>query len=493
MKQENEAEQKRMAVGTHVHEGPSSHGILRRFSYLISAHWIREAFQTVFLIYLARTNTTTFGEFMLALSLGQVLLFTSEYGLNQHLVTLLARGETTEDDAVSRVTTLKSLLLLCGWTAAVIFITLQTYSPMLRAIILIIGTSVGAEALASSFFVAFRMRGRQDLEGRLRATAAVFGFGFGIAAMFTGASPLWVSLFKPIETVIILLGSLRLAKEKVRVRLCRPSFDALRSTGRASMVFVLMAVATSLYNKGNIFFLQQFGGAESVAQYSAAWQTVDGISALASNLLLANVIFPLLAGLWVSDRATFQQISRNCTVWLLAVALPIVYFFWVESDRFIMLVYGGAYEQAVWMQRLLAPTIAVAFLHNLAAYIMMSMGKAWLLLGFYLIGLVFNLLCCALSIPASPLMGTCLSIVATKVLVGVLTFSYCQYRIGMISLKPLGQLAAAGCGGATAYLLLMNVLPRELIEIAGILPILILVLQWKRTRFATTLPPLATG
>lgn len=481
-----------MSDGTHLQKKTSSHGILKRFSYLISAHWVREAFQTFFLIYLARTSTTTFGEFMLALSLGQILHFTSEYGLNQHLVTLLARGETAEDDAVSRVTALKCLLLSCGWIVAVIFVTLQDYSPMLRAITLIIATSVGLEALASSVFVAFQIHGRQDLQGRLQAAGAVCGFGFGIAAMFAGASSLWVSLFKPIETIVILFGSLRLAMGKMRIRFRCPAFRELLNTGRASIVFILMAVATSLYNKGNVFFLQQFGGADGVAQYSAAWQTVDGISALASNVLLQNVLFPLLAGIWISDRAAFQRLSRNCTAWLLAVALPIVYFFWVESDRLITLVYGGGYEQAIWVQKFLAPTVAVAFLHNLAGYIMMSMGKARLLLVFYLIGLVFNLFCCALSIPASPLMGACLSILATKVLVAAMTLSYCQYHIGMISIRPFLQLAVAGSAGAAAYLFLAGLLPRELVEVAGVLPILVLVLQWKRTRFATTLPPIVT-
>ena len=50
----------------------SSHGVLRKFAYLLSAHWVREGLAALFMISLARHNTTTYGEFMLALSVGQI-------------------------------------------------------------------------------------------------------------------------------------------------------------------------------------------------------------------------------------------------------------------------------------------------------------------------------------------------------------------------------------------------------------------------------------
>ena len=82
-----------------------------------------------------------------------------------------------------------------------------------------------------------------------------------------------------------------------------------------------MALAAILYNKINMFFLQHYGGAQAVAQYSATWQLVDGISVLASGLLLGNVLFPVFAKLWVKDQQAFASMAQAHVAQLAALAL----------------------------------------------------------------------------------------------------------------------------------------------------------------------------
>ena len=67
--------------------------------------------EAVFLIYLARHSTTTYGEFTLAVGLGSILLLVAEFGLNLPLVSLLARKDREPDAALSQVSLLKGLLL----------------------------------------------------------------------------------------------------------------------------------------------------------------------------------------------------------------------------------------------------------------------------------------------------------------------------------------------------------------------------------------------
>jgi len=73
------------------------------------------------------------------------------------------------------------------------------------------------------------------------------------------------------------------------------------------------------------------------------------------------------------------------------------------------------------MQKYLVATIAIGFIHNLAAYLMISMKQEFLLLCFYVGGLLFNLVCCTVLIPANPLLGSVLAIVLTKGLVAIAT------------------------------------------------------------------------
>ena len=278
----------------------ASPGIVSRFTHLLGAFFVREILNTVFLIYLARKSTTSYGQFMLAMSLGQILLFVSEFGINQHLVSLLVRDAGA--GALSRVTALKSALLTLGGLGIALFVFQQDYPPVLKAVVLILGGGVGLEALASSFFVSCQVRGRQDLEGRVRIIAAVFGFGYGIIALLLGASPVKVAFYKLIETLLNLGMMIFLGHQATGFRFQRIRLREIWDSGHKSLVFTLIAVSSILYNKVNVLFLQRAAGADGVAQYSVTWQLVDGISCIVSAILLRKVLFPLFSGLWENAR-----------------------------------------------------------------------------------------------------------------------------------------------------------------------------------------------
>jgi O-antigen/teichoic acid export membrane protein len=459
-------------------KGQAGHGIVTRFAHLLSAFFVREVLQAIFLVYLARKSTTSYGQFMLAISLGQILLFISEFGINQHLVSLLVRDGGA--GALSRVTTLKAGLLGLGGLGIAGFIFWQDYPPVLAAVVLILGAGVGLEALANSFFVSFQVKGRQDLESRVRIVSAVLGFGYGIIAVLLGAAPVTVAFYKLIETFSNLGAVIFLAGRQMNVRLHWIKLREVWDTGRESMILTLMAISGILYNKVNVFFLQHSAGAEGVAQYSATWQLVDGISYLVSGLLLRNILFPLFSGLWERDSKEFGRIARSSASWLLAAALPTMFILFCESDRLIPLIYGPKYTSAIWTQKILAITVLISFVHNLAADIMVSIKKEKLLLAIYIVGLFANIAFCAVLIPASPLMGTVLAIVFTKALVGLMTVSYCQRRLRMIPVWPVLQLCLAGGAGLVLYFPAKVILPREAAEIMAIAPVLILALYWRR-------------
>lgn len=171
---------------------------------------------------------------------------------------------------------------------------------------------------------------------------------------------------------------------------------------KSGLIFTCMAACAMFYNKINVIFLKQYGGDADVGGYGVAWETVEGLSVLVSSALLGKVIFPLLAKSWQQDREAFRRLAGQTARTLWAASLPVIFLICVESDRFLPLIYGPNYASAVTAQRLLTPCLATAFLHNLAAYAMIGMRRHKLLLGFYLSGLVLNIVCCFTMIPAMP-------------------------------------------------------------------------------------------
>ena len=460
----------------------ASHRILRKFSYLLSAYWVREVLQFLFFAYLARKSATIRGQFDIAITMGQIILFISEFGLNQHLATILSKNKddpSHTESILAQVTLVKSGLLLTGFLIMMGMAFWQGYSTTLILLALAMGAGFGMEALATSFFVACQIQGRQKEEGVLRSVTSLGAFGYAFSTLALGLSPVFVALFKLVETFSNFLGAAAITVRRLRFRLRKEELNAIWATWRGGIVYTLIGASAILYNKINIFFLKNAAGVEVVPQYSVALQVVDGFSILVSGLLLKNVMFPLFLTLWNTKREEFIRLARTSTRWLFIVALPLIFILYMESDR-IILIFGDKYPDAVWVQKYLSFSILIAFLHNLAAFLMISMQRQRILLVFYLSGLAFNLVFCTLAIPRYPLLGSSLAFVLTKAFVAVMTVGYCQIRIGLIPLRSLLTLLAMVLLGAALYIPASLWLFREAAELLALVPMAGLALYWSR-------------
>nr|WP_321258528.1 oligosaccharide flippase family protein [uncultured Pseudodesulfovibrio sp.] len=450
----------------------SRKSVLKSFGYLLSAHWMREVLQTVFIIALARQGTETYGQFMLAISIGQLLLFATEFGLNQHLSTMLARRENYPSRILRQVTFIKVAFLIIGWLAMIGFIFWQDYSPQLRAIIIVVATAIGLEGIGNSFFVACQVLGRQDVEGKSRGVASLIGYGYGLIALFSGFPTIMIALFKGVETLTNLVVVTRLFFKRFWKYFRLESFKDIWGAWREGLVYTAMAVCAIFYNKINIFFLQNHAGSDGVAQYSATWQIVDFVSVLVSSLLLGKVMFPLFTKLWVKDKAQFKALAQRSSVWLVAAALPISYVLFVESDRIITLVYGQNYGPAIQMQKELVGCILFAFIHNLASYLMVSMNRQRILLGMYIVGLAVNFALCALLISENPMSGTAYAILLTKGVMALMTVSFCQFTIGLFVGRDILSLLLTVAAACVVHFVAAQYLFREAVEILTLCPLL---------------------
>jgi O-antigen/teichoic acid export membrane protein len=197
---------------------------------------------------------------------------------------------------------------------------------------------------------------------------------------------------------------------------------------RAAAVFAFIEILGVVYNKTNIFFLESATGAKGVAFYSAAYNVVDPVSTLASEQFLGWVIFPVLASLWWKDRDQVRSLVRRNAQWLLAWAFPIMFLLHAESPLIIGKIFPSEYSDAVWMQQYLVWTILLSFESNLFCYVMMVAGAAKVLLAFAVVGTILNLVFNVTLVESLGLTGGCLVLILTKLVMTVLTFTYCQLR-----------------------------------------------------------------
>lgn len=454
--------------------------IPQRLGYILGAQWTRDLSWTIFTILLARQSQGTLGQVMLALSYGYLVKTAADVGLNDFLLSSFARKGANKRRLLGEVSWFKLVLLVVALVATWLVTGWQGYDQDLRLVVLCIAAGFGLDGVSDSFFALCQARGRQDVEMRIRIPAALVGIGYGIACVLMGAPTLAIAVFKPLESILLMAFALKALGRNPLAHFGWAQLRDLLMQLRTGLIFTGMAGCAMLYNKLNVFFLKKYGGDAVVGGYSVAWETVEGLSVLVSGALLGKVIFPLMAKTWDEDRDAFRKLSGQTAKSLWAAALPIIFLIFVESDRFLTLVYGAQYSTSVTAQQLLTPCVATAFLHNLAAYAMISMHRHRLLFAFYLSGLVVNLICCFTLIPWSPLVGAALSLTITKVWVAFFTVGFFQATVRPMG---LGQWCILLGTGLAAFLLWHTIasmpVRRELAELTGLIPLVTLFWFWR--------------
>jgi O-antigen/teichoic acid export membrane protein len=104
------------------------------------------------------------------------------------------------------------------------------------------------------------------------------------------------------------------------------------------------------------------------------------------------------------------------------------------------------------MQQYLVWTILLSFESNLFCYVMMVAGAAKILLAFAVIGTAMNIVFNLTLVPAFGLAGGCLVLILTKLVMTVLTFSYCQIKFRFVG--PLDFVFPVVLGAGTYALFL---------------------------------------
>ncbi|MCR5814746.1 MAG: oligosaccharide flippase family protein [Desulfovibrio sp.] len=453
--------------------------IPKRLGYILGAQWTRDLSWTVFTILLARYSQEILGQIVLALTYGYLVKTVVDVGLNDYLLSSFARGKDHPRTLLGEVSWLKACVLLPVLLFLWYISGQQDYSGQLRLIVLCIACGFGLDAICDSFFALCQARGRQDVEMRIRIPAALIGIGFGIVCVLFKASPLLIAIYKPIESLLCLsFATLALHRNPFHGFGLSQLKDLARKM-KSGLIFTGMAVCAMFYNKINVIFLKRYGGDAEVGGYGVAWEMVEGLATLVSGALLGKVIFPLLTKLWQENKAQFRRLAGQTARSLWAAALPVIFVICVESDRILPLIYGEQFQSAVPAQRLLTPCLATAFLHNLAAYAMIGMGRHVLLFFFYLSGLLVNIVCCFWLIPASPLAGCAMALTITKVWVAILTVSFFQVKARPMSGTQWLLMLLTALASAALYLLTLPHLPRECAEMLGLLPLLVLLWKWR--------------
>ncbi|MDL2291466.1 hypothetical protein LJC09_05125, partial [Desulfovibrio sp. OttesenSCG-928-F20] len=257
---------------------------------------------------------------------------------------------------------------------------------------------------------------------------------------------------------------------------------------RHGFLFAGIAVCGLLYNKLNLYLLDHFADSRALGLYNAPWEIVDGLCILVSGALIEKVMFPLMAGQWRKDPQAFMRFNRITVQCLLLLGLISSYFLYVEADRMLLILFGSEYQTSQALLHAQLPCIIAAFLHNLAACMLISMRLYRQVFLAYLSGLLLNILLCGMLIPAHGALGAAWAISGTKVWMMAATLFLAV--VHGLELRVSHVCAAIAAGGLAwgLHALLAPLWPREAAELFGLLPLIGLTLVWLLPFFRQTRP-----
>ncbi|MDR1686304.1 MAG: oligosaccharide flippase family protein [Desulfovibrio sp.] len=448
----------------------------RRFGFMVCAQWGSGLLSGVFMILLARSGPETFGLFTLAAALGMLVAMVTGAGFDSYLVPLLSENRADKRGILLHTLRIQLRLMFLSLALLAFLCFCLGYGLEKTRVILIVAGGMGPLSASQSFFALCRVQGRQDTEMRIRVPAAFAGSLFGIGALLLDAPLPVTACFKLAEASVVFLCIAPLLRR--RSGIYAPRTGTRHPRGRDAMIFAGIAVCGLLYNKLNMYMLDYGSGAYALGLYNAPWELVDGLSILISGALIEKVMFPLMAGQWNKDRASFMRLNNFSVKCLLLLGLVSGYPLFTEGDRILDLIYGQTYLEAAGLLRAQLPCITASFLHNLAVCMLLSMGLHRQVFVVYLAGLALNIALCAMLIPAQEAWGAAWAISGTKTFMAACT-------VGLAMRRGLEFRPAHLCGAAAAVLAALGVhsfclpiLPREAAELLGFLPLLVPAALW---------------
>ncbi len=437
--------------------GRAARSIVQRFAHVVSAQGVEGVLGTVFFLYLAWLDASFYGEVMYALAVAGVLTKLVQFGLYYPLVSDLGSSSAKEAPVVlARVNFIRFVLVVLAMLFVAGGVLYKGFSVQMSATVFLISLGYALEALSETFFSDLRVRGRQDVEARIKIISSFVAFGYGFGAAAAGLAPILVALYKLLSSIVRLGFGLDWFVRTYHSRMViPPEWDPVWRVFRAATAYASIEVLGTLYNKTNIFFLETYTGVEGVAFYHATYNLVNPVCILGSQQLLGWVVFPMLAGLWWQDRIAAKRLIRNNALWLMTLAFPIMFFFYVESEFLIGLIYKPEYRDAVWMQKWLIWTIILSFEGNLFQYVMMVIGAIRYLVVFTLLVSAGNLALNAFLVPAAGLLGGCLVLILTKLLITALCLIYCQASLRLFRVRDV-VFPLALAGGSLLFFVVME-------------------------------------
>lgn len=387
--------------------------VAKNTAYLAFADVASKILGFVFYLLAARgLGVEKFGVLSFAVAFITMFAVLTDLGLGTVTAREIARDRSVAPRFVGNVLAMKLLASVVVILVICALVNIIGYPATTVRVVYICSFCVIGNAIASYYCWVFQGFERMDFVAVIRITQMAMLVAGAVLMMRRGAV---VERYALLYAGAWLMSAL-LAVAIAAARLVRPGLAFVVREWwrllRPSLPLGLTAMFTMFYYWNGTTLLSKFRGYEAVGVYSAAFRLAMGFAF--AGLAFSGGVFPLFSRLFLKDPGRSTRALELALRYMMMLMLPVAAFGAVFAGPFIYLLYGGGYQGAAPLLRVLCWWGFFACLNSLLSNYFISADRPAAVTVQTGLALGVNLALNFMLIPVFGAVGAAVSIVAAE-------------------------------------------------------------------------------
>lgn len=337
------------------------------------------------------------GEFTLVLSYVALFYLFADFGFNAVVVKKMV---AKKERAAFYFRNLLGLRIV--WAGILIFLALfisrlLPYSVVFKSGVLLTLLTILTQAIFTTGNALFQSRLRYDLSALASSLGSVTTLFLVVFLIFKKLPWVKVLIAYPLGGLVMAAASLFIISRLQFIILPRLDIRFWRSLFGATLPLALTLVVDLLHFKIDAFLLAYFRPMTEVGVYNLACKIFENI--LVFPVFFINSVYPIL----VKDRTrgikTLRLRVKKAFRLLLLTAMISLFGLLFFAPLVIQLLAGGGFGGSVLTLRILSFSLPAFFVTALLMWVLITLGKQWLLFRIYSLAMVLDLVLNVVFIP----------------------------------------------------------------------------------------------
>jgi O-antigen/teichoic acid export membrane protein len=336
--------------------------IAKNTSYLTLALILQKVISFSYFTFLARNlGPESLGKYYFAISFVTIFAVFIDFGMINVLTREVAKKQEDAKRILGSILSLKILLSFVVLLVIFIVINLMDYPILTTRLVYLASLCVILDSFTNTFYGVIRGFHNLKFESIASIIFQLIVFIFGLAALYSGFSLLWVMGALLLASIFNFLFSFFTLLRKINI-VIKPIFNyrIMKSVFILAAPFGLFAIFQRVYMYLDTVLLSFFAGDKFVGLYQVAFKIIFALQFLPMAFVAS--LYPAMSSYWVNNKEQLSITFERALIYLTIISLPISVGVITLADKIIFL-FKSDYLEAVLPIQIIMASLLFMFLN----------------------------------------------------------------------------------------------------------------------------------